>query len=171
MPPQCSELSVPTELSPDILPQQVVSGGQTGVDQAGLDAAMSLDWPVGGWCPLGRRAEDGRIPPEYPLQETDSRNYAVRTRMNVQDSTGTLILCSGRLSRGTSLTRKFAVELEKPYLIIDLADEPDTVTVVDWIQSNRIHVLNVAGPRESSVPGIHDQATEFLRTVLLKCTG
>ena len=158
------------DVHPDILPQRIVSGGQTGVDQAGLDAAMSLDWPCGGWCPKGRRAENGTIPAEYPLQETESRNYAVRTRWNVRDSDGTLILCSGRLSGGTSLTRKLAVELEKPHLIIDLAGEPDAVTVVDWIESNRIQVLNVAGPRESSVPGIHDLATDFLRTVLLKCT-
>jgi len=50
--------------------EQVVSGGQTGADRAGLDAAMALGIPVGGWCPRGRRAEDGPIPAIYPLTET-----------------------------------------------------------------------------------------------------
>jgi len=154
-----------------VIPSQIVSGGQTGVDRAALDAALSLDWPCGGWCPKGRRAEDGPISAEYPVQETDSKNYAHRTRWNVRDSDGTLILCSGPLTGGTSLTRKFAVEHEKPFLIVDLDQEPDATTVAEWIESNRIRVLNVAGPRESSVPGIQSLATDFLRTLLLQCSG
>jgi hypothetical protein len=159
------------EVPQGVIPSQIVSGGQTGVDRAALDAALSLDWPCGGWCPKGRRAEDGRISADYPVQETESKNYAHRTRWNVRDSDGTLILCSGPLSSGTSLTRKFAVELEKPFLIVDLAEKPTAATVAEWIESNRIQVLNVAGPRESSVPGIHALATVFLRTVLLRCSG
>ena len=101
--------------------------------------------------------------------ETDSRNYAHRTRLNVKDSDGTLILCQGPLTGGTSLTRKFAVELNRPYVVIDLSQNADPAEVAEWIESNRIGVLNVAGPRESSVPGIHDLATSFLRSVLLRC--
>ena len=159
------------EVPKNVIPSQIVSGGQTGVDRGALDAALSLDWPCGGWCPKGRRAEDGPIAADYPVRETDSKNYAQRTRWNVRDSDGTLILCSGPLTAGTSLTRKFAVELEKPFLIVDLVREPDAATVAEWIESNRIHVLNVAGPRESSVPGIHGLATDYLRTLLLRCSG
>ena len=58
--------------------KMVVSGGQTGVDRAALDAAMSLGLTVGGYCPRGRKAEDGKIPERYPLTETTSSDYRVR---------------------------------------------------------------------------------------------
>lgn len=74
---------------------QIISGGQTGVDRAGLDAALGLGIPCGGWCPRGRRALDGRIPDQYPLRETEARNYNRRTEWNIRDSDATLILNIG----------------------------------------------------------------------------
>ena len=69
---------------------RLISGGQTGVDRAALDVALALGLPVGGGCPKGRRAEDGRIPDRYPLVETPERNYPARTRRNIEESDGTL---------------------------------------------------------------------------------
>src|SRR3989442_2721366 len=85
-------------------PVEIVSGGQTGVDRAALDTALALGLPCGGWCPRGRRAEDGPLPTRYPLRETPSSSYPERTVWNVRDSDGTLILHRGRLSGGTALT-------------------------------------------------------------------
>lgn len=164
-----ADQNVTTQPSDNQFPARIVSGGQTGVDRAALDVALSLGWPCGGWCPRGRRAEDGRIDPEYPLQETESRNYAVRTQLNVAESDGTLILCCGRLTKGTSLTRKLAIQEERPFLVCNLVKKPAATEVAEWIESNRIAVLNVAGPRESSVEGIHQLATAFLRSVLEHC--
>ena len=62
---------------------KLISGGQTGVDRAGLDAALAVGLPVGGWCPKGRRAENGVIPDCYPLVETPERNYQTRTQRNI----------------------------------------------------------------------------------------
>jgi len=94
--------------------ERILSGGQTGVDRAALDVALELGIPCGGWCPAGRRAEDGRIPAIYPVQETESRNYAVRTRRNVRDTDGTLVLVNGPVSGGTRLTVKCADDENKP---------------------------------------------------------
>ena len=144
----------------------IISGGQTGVDRAALDVALELKLPCGGWCPLGRRAEDGRIPKRYPLQEITSINYPVRTRANVRDSDGTLILTRGIPDRGTKLTRDVAARLGKPCLVVDL-NRPVLLAVVrKWMMDHDIGVLNVAGPHESSQPGIHAQASDVLRRLL-----
>src|SRR5690606_4861542 len=90
--PLCHPLR-PLVLGPDIV---IHAGGQTGVDRAALDAAMVCGVPVGGWCPRGRRAEDGPIPARYPLAETASSDYAERTRRNVLDADATLVLTWGR---------------------------------------------------------------------------
>ncbi len=57
--------------------KKIISGGQTGVDRGALDAAIALDFEHGGWCPLGRLAEDGQIPDRYRLDETDSPDYSI----------------------------------------------------------------------------------------------
>jgi len=79
---------------------KIISGGQTGADRAGLDAAMELNIPIGGWCPKGRKAEDGPIADKYPLQETTSGDYRVRTEKNVKDSEGTIIFTIGKPTGG-----------------------------------------------------------------------
>ncbi|NQV27901.1 MAG: molybdenum cofactor carrier [Rhodopirellula sp.] len=142
---------------------RLISGGQTGVDRAALDVALEFGIPCGGWCPRGRRAEDGRIPARFPLKECSSRNYAVRTRLNVEESDGTLILSRGKLTGGTALTESLARQLGKPWLVIDLVAEFDAQPVEEWIAENRIRILNVAGPRESQQIGIFNQACEYLR--------
>jgi hypothetical protein len=148
------------------LPRRVVSGGQTGVDRAALDTAMALGISHGGWCPRGRLAEDGRIADRYRLAETASSEYWVRTLRNVVDSDGTLILYRHALSGGTQLTHRFAVKHDRPFLLVDLEAEPDAAQARDWLRDHKIRVLNVAGPRESSAPGIARQAERFLTQVL-----
>lgn len=146
--------------------QKLVSGGQTGVDRAALDVALAMDFPHGGWCPLGRRAEDGVIPDRYQLKETDSENYAIRTEANVRDSNGTLILTRGQPDGGTALTAKLARKQGKPCLIIDFNYLEVPREVLAWINENGIAFLNVAGPRATSQFGIYEEAYLFLEAVL-----
>ncbi len=146
--------------------RKIVSGGQSGVDRAALDAAREAGIPCGGWCPRDRYAEDGRIADRYPLTETPSGETAQRTEWNVRDSDGTLILSRGEPSGGTALTIRFAKDLGRPILVVDLARAGNPGEVPSWIRRNRIGVLNVAGPRESKCPGIYGEAVAFLQTVL-----
>jgi len=141
---------------------KVVSGGQTGVDRAALDAARALGLPCGGWCPRDRRAEDGLIAAIYPLVATPSTDYAQRTRWNVRDSDGTLVLTRGRVEGGTAFTVAVARRRRRPLLVVDLATEPDPVEADRWVREAGIGVLNVAGPRESQRPGIGAEARAFL---------
>lgn len=152
---------------------KVVSGGQTGVDRAALDAAMALAITVGGWCPKGRRAEDGPIAAYYPLQETPQSDYFQRTEWNVRDSDGTLILAWGKPTGGTGYTVGHAKQLGKPCLCIDLGDKigtplasvaltPTIAQIQAWLQTHKIVCLNVAGPRENSTKQIYPAVYELL---------
>ena len=144
---------------------KVISGGQTGVDRAGLDVAMHLGIACGGWCPCGRRAEDGIIDDRYPLTETPSKHYAQRTEWNVRDGDGTLILYRPPLSGGTLFTKTVAAKLRKPCLLMEMT-EVDTKRIRQWLERQAIGVLNIAGPRESQRPGIYDQAYAALTEAL-----
>lgn len=148
----------------------IVSGGQTGVDRAALDVARALGLASGGWCPKGRRAEDGPIDTRYPLRETASRDYAVRTRLNVHDSDGTLVLCRGPARAGTALTLRLARRLGRPRMVVDLAHPrlSHARAVRGWLADKGIATLNVAGPRESERPGIYAAAASFLQRVLTR---
>jgi len=147
---------------------KIVSGGQTGVDRAALDVAIALRIAHGGWCPAGRRAEDGRIPRRYRLRETTSQEYRVRTTRNVADADATLILCDAPVRGGTALTARAAAERRKPLLVVDLAAPPPPADVRAWIVANGVETLNVAGPRESTAPGIRRHAAAYLRAVLAR---
>ena len=146
--------------------EKIISGGQTGVDRAGLDVAIELGLLHGGFIPAGRLAEDGMVPLKYDLIELASRNYPVRTRANIREADGTLILTPPPpLSRGTRLTCRLAQEMKKPWWAADPRNPASLEKVVTWIRGIDPRVLNVAGPRESKVPGIHEISLQFLRKV------
>ncbi|QGJ69730.1 Molybdenum cofactor carrier [Planctomycetales bacterium 10988] len=146
---------------------RIVSGGQTGVDRGALDAALRWGLPHGGWCPRGRLAEDGTIPPFYQLMETPEVEAAERTWCNVRDSDATLIFTRGPLSGGTALTATFALQERKPLFIFPLRSGArpsgsELHHLRGWLVRKHIHVLNIAGPRESQAPGIHQQVHDSL---------
>jgi len=145
---------------------RIVSGGQTGVDRGALDAAIAAGLSHGGWCPKGRRAEDGCIPEYYALEETPSARYAERTAGNVKDSDGTLVLATGPLKGGTRLTVEFARKYGRPCMIVDPDGTLKAEEVAVWIERCGIRVLNIAGPRESAAPGIGFDARRFVGKVI-----
>jgi hypothetical protein len=147
--------------------ERLVSGGQTGVDRAALDVARELGLRASGYCPRGRKAEDGRIAETYPLEETPSPGYAQRTEWNVRDADGTLVLRRGPARGGTALTVRLARRLGRPLLVMDLASpRASPAAAAAWAEGHGLRSLNVAGPRESQAPGIYAEAARFLRAVL-----
>jgi hypothetical protein len=152
--------------------ERIVSGGQTGVDRAALDVALELGIPCGGWCPRGRRAEDGRIPDRYPLVETPSAGYPQRTEWNVRDADATLVIYRGRPRGGTGLTVALTRRVGRPCLAVDVdGGANEARAILDWLAAHRVAVLNVAGPRESQAPGIHGVTVALLRAVLAARPG
>lgn len=143
--------------------EKIISGGQTGVDRAALDFALARRIKVGGWCPKGRKAEDGLIPGHYPLLETHRTDYPYRTILNVMDADGTIILFWGQLRGGSALTWQIAMKHKSPCLLVDLHGDWTPQEVVNWLEQNTVRVLNVAGPRESENRGIHGAALQFFQ--------
>jgi len=146
---------------------KIISGGLTGVDRAALDVAIKLNIEHGGWCPKGRIAEKGGIIPlHYQLEETKSSNYEVRTKLNIEDADGTLIIVPDveeALTDGTALTLDYAKKIAKPHLVVDARDKTiSSEHILEWLQENVIVILNVAGPRESKSPGIYERTCELL---------
>lgn len=142
---------------------KLISGGQTGVDRAALDIAISLGIPHGGWCPKGRRAEDGVISDKYDLKETPTENYQERTEWNVKDADATLVLVVGEPAGGTLYTTEMCKKHAKPYLVYQLQEKPaDLRKVLGWINEHKINILNIAGPRALEVEEIYDKASNFL---------
>ena len=142
--------------------ERIVSGGQTGADRAALDWAIAHGIEHGGWCPRGRRAEDGRIGRQYALRETPSRDYSQHTRWNVRDSDGTLILSRSReLSGGSAYTARCAERLGRPWQHVHPGADSSGL-VLAFLDRHRIRTLNVAGPRVSTDPGIYEYAVATL---------
>lgn len=147
----------------------IISGGQTGADRAALDFAIAHGIEHGGWCPLGRRAEDGPLDAKYCLVETEREGYRARTVRNVRDSDATLILNLGELEGGSLETRRIAERRRMPVRVVQV-DAPPADAKLDelreWLRVNVVARLNVAGPRESKRPGVYQAARAMLERLL-----
>jgi hypothetical protein len=158
--------------------QKVISGGQTGVDQAALRAAKDCGLEIGGWCPPGRACETGSIPPEFPLQETPEERSpdapevprSQRTKWNVRDSDGTLVLRSHErsgfpTSPGTEWTIACAARYERALLVLEIEDPEAKGKIERWLAGDSIKTLNVAGRSEGTAPGIGESAYGLLKEI------
>jgi hypothetical protein len=149
--------------------ETIISGGQTGADRAALDVALEAEFPCGGWCPKGRTAEDGCLPMTYPLRELSKGGYRHRTIKNVEEADGTAIFYFGRPTGGTELTLATCIRLSKPYQLIDALEvtpNRGSIVLARFIDQCQIAVLNVAGPRESSAPGVYDYVRVVIESLL-----
>jgi len=154
----------------DILIKKIISGGQTGADRGGLDAAKELGIPTGGHVPKYFKTEAGSDESlrDYGLIETESENYEERTILNVTNSDGTVIFCNIDengliIGEGTMFTFYTAEGMFRPVIV-----NPDEKNFHAWLKENNIHTLNVAGNRESISPGIYSNTRNFLVKSLSK---
>lgn len=156
-------------IDPELPVEKIVSGGQTGADRAALEWAIEFAIPHGGWCPKGRRAEDGPIDPWFELEETETDAYPVRTKFNVRDSDGTVIFTlAENLQGGSKLTEEFAHQLGKPCIHISKASMADPeMALRRFVSENSVHVLNVAGPRSSTELGVDEFVAQTLSDAFL----
>ena len=147
---------------------KIISGGQTGADIAGVDAAIECNVPYGGCLPKGRKCEDGTVPLSYTeFKELVRGGYPKRTEQNVIDSDGTVIFSYGKLSTGSALTSRLCKQHSKPFIYINLDVDADHILKIkDWITEWDIKILNVAGSRESKHVGIYDQVKTIMKKVL-----
>lgn len=151
--------------------EKIVSGGQTGADRAALDFAVAHGIPHGGWCPKGRKAENGPIDNRYQLHETARADYLQRTEWNVRDSDGTVVFSiEPMLTGGSKKTVELARKHGKPCLHLSAQGGRDKAQELlrEFIGQHGIKVLNVAGPRASKEPDVGAFVVETLRLALLE---
>lgn len=133
----------------------IISGGQTGVDRAALDAAMRYNVGCGGYCPRDFWAEDGKISNHYPLTALDDEDPNVRTAANVDLADGVCVISPGEPEGGTALASSYARETGKPVLKLgeDHRSTEDEIKRLDhWFNALSGNKINVAGPRLSEWP-------------------
>ncbi len=153
------------------LPQlKIVSGGQTGADQAALDWAISHEVPHGGWCPKNRKTEDGKVDPKYQLVETPNANYLERTEWNVRDSDATVIFTlTPTLTGGSKKTFEFAQAHKKPCLHFRPGVHPKFLR--SFVEKNNVSTLNIAGARLSGASGIVEFVNNSLDEAFINHKG
>ena len=155
---------------------KIVSGGQTGADRGGIDAAIRCHLPYGGWVPKGRRAEDGIVPATYEdFRETGSAAYPARTEANVVDSDATLVMACGLPKNGSMRTCSYAQKRAKPHIVVNLASDRKKAAelIVEWLSSIPLReiILNVTGSRESKVSGMHAATQAVMIDVITRVNG
>jgi len=159
-----------------VLIRKIISGGQTGVDQAALKVAVAAGIEIGGWCPPNRECETGKIPAEFPLVPTDKTRSdsapdvprSLRTELNVRDSDATCIISSSNLvsvDKGTEWTARCATRFGKPLLSVDAYDDAAGEKITEWIKEHGIETLNVSGPSENTAPGIGAQTYDVISRI------
>jgi hypothetical protein len=137
--------------------EKLISGAQSGADRAALDFAIDHRIPHGGWCPLGRKAEDGTIDPRYELQETPSSGYVQRTEWNVRDSDGTVVFSIAPVLTGVSKkTVELAHKHRKPVIHIARDGGP----------ASPAQALPRAAPRLGVLGDGHEREKQDYRQVL-----
>ncbi|MFQ5543851.1 MAG: YpsA SLOG family protein [Nitrospiria bacterium] len=144
---------------------KIISGGQTGVDRGALDAALECHVQCGGWCPDGRKAEDKLIPKRYPIKELPGGGYHQRTRQNILDSDGTVIVYFEALSGGTEQTLRLCLDEKKPYLLLDAVEVAPiraAARIEKFYRGLPGPTLNLAGPRSSTNEQAYDYAKEVI---------
>lgn len=153
--------------------ERVISGAQTGADQAGLEAAVVLGYPTGGMMPRGWKTEAGPRPDlgaRFGLTESGFTGYEHRTRFNVHHSDGTVICIVGALDGGSALTKSMADALQRPTLVCYVPPSTAPLEIIThaindirgWVLFHQVHQLNVAGNRESKSPGVYDRTFALL---------
>jgi len=153
--------------------KKVISGGQSGADQAGLYAAKSFGFETGGWAPKGWKTSEGKkqglLQTVYGLKEHKS-GYVKRTWSNVEDSNATIRLAYNFNSPGEKCTLNAIKRYKKPFIDVDLNNPQPAESISKWIKDNNIEVLNIAGNTQPTHgPNIFREVLNYMRVVFEGC--
>ena len=139
--------------------KKIISGGQTGADQGGLEAGKTLGLETGGTAPMNWFTEVGakkELLQSFGLVEAIEPGYPFRTGVNVINSDAT-ILFGKASSSGSLLTSSLCKYYKRPSII-----NPSKEHLLLFLETYKVGVLNIAGNRESKWPGIQATVKTFL---------
>lgn len=151
--------------------RKIISGAQTGADQAGLFVGRRFGLETGGAATKGCRTKTGLrrdLIVLYGLTELDTDDYPTRTYHNAAHSDGTIRLAANFSTAGERCTLRCLKSAKKPWFDVDLADPPPIGEAAAWIAEHHISVLNVAGNSEDTFPGCYQKSVEYLSELLFE---
>jgi hypothetical protein len=150
--------------------RKVISGAQTGADQAGLFVARDFQIETGGHIARGYRTALGDDPTlaQFNLTVSSSRDYPPRTRANAYEGDATVRLASNFDTAGEVLTLRYVNAAKKPCLslLLDGVDyDMKAAELVYFIVNNNVECLNVAGNADrDKAHGFHFQHASKILT-------
>lgn len=153
--------------------RKVISGMQTGVDIAALDAAINNGYEVSGYMPSGYRTLDGKRPEykdKYNARVTKNWGYKTRTWLNIKNTSATARIASDFNSAGERCTLNGIREYQKPHFDVHVKLSPlkysfEPKDMALWIMDNEFETLNCAGNSEQTSPGIYKAAYDYFNEV------
>ena len=148
--------------------KKIISGGQTGVERAALDAAIKLDIPHDGWTYKGRKTEEGVLPEQYNVKEIENPSYFERLENNIVDSDGTVILTFGQVPIVNRAITDLANKHKKPYLHIDLIEctrNHAIASVRKWMIGYEIETVYFTGSKPHAAPNVYEEAMQAIEGI------
>ncbi|MGO9466851.1 MAG: YpsA SLOG family protein [Isosphaeraceae bacterium] len=148
--------------------EKIISGGESGADQAGWRAAKAFGVASGGWMRTGFLADDGRhteFAKQFAAVELPTDSDPTPTQKNVKDSDATLWF-GETTTAAAHATAAACLTFERPFMPVYPGASFEPSHVATWIVENQVKTLNVAGSREHEEPGIGDRVERFLGEVL-----
>jgi hypothetical protein len=148
--------------------KKIISGGQPGVERAALDAAVKLNIPHSGWTYKSRRTDEGILPDKYNVKESANAGFSERIEKNVLDSDATAIITHGSLTIGLKIVRDFAEKHNRPYLHVDLNENPlnkAAALIRKWMINNELEAIYFTGLKSTEGSNITQEVIKIIEGI------
>ncbi len=148
--------------------KKIISGGQPGVERAALDAAIKLNIPHKGWTYKTRRTDEGILPDKYRVKESEGVGFSDRIEKNVLASDATAVLTHGSLTIGLKIVKDFAEKHNRPYLHVDLNENPlnsASALIRKWMINNQLESIYFTGSKSTDSTHLHQEVIRIIEGI------
>lgn len=154
---------------------RIVSGGQEGVGQGALEAAVDLGLEWGGWMPKGGKIEYGLVETRFrgKMKEHASADFSTWMRQNIVDSHATLVVADSLPLTGDTLqTKRMAESVMRSHFVATFSEKNAVAETQKWLRQffedeyPVPFILHVVGAGEAKSPGIQSKTRRFIAELI-----